>query len=160
MTAIPCGQKKSKIEMIHNQIVTPPLAAMDGTTFKLKTATTNSSTRSQRPRTRLRCGELASEDKAHLDVSSRPRRDLLFLQELERPAGPSTPHRPGKPGRSAPLGMTVPKLSVRPRRRCAPAVPWQAPAQHLRKRQCVCRCPARYAARRSSIARPTSRAAP
>ena len=43
-------------EMSQSQTVTPPLAAIDGTTFRLKTATTNSSTRSQRPRTRFRCG--------------------------------------------------------------------------------------------------------
>ena len=33
--------------MIHSQTVTPPLAAIDGTTFRLKTATTKSNTRSQ-----------------------------------------------------------------------------------------------------------------
>src|SRR6266446_4478908 len=59
MTAMPCGQKNNRIEMIHSQIVTPPFAAIDGTTFRLKTATTKSSTKSQRPRTRLRCGGLA-----------------------------------------------------------------------------------------------------
>src|SRR5579884_23372 len=62
MTAIPCGQKKSRTEMIQSQTVTPPLAAMEGATFRLKTATTNSSTRSQRPRTRLRLGGLGSVD--------------------------------------------------------------------------------------------------
>src|SRR6516165_6066497 len=56
MTAIPCGQKNRPSEISHSQMVTPPLAAMDGTTFRLKTATTNSSTRSRWPRTRLRCG--------------------------------------------------------------------------------------------------------
>ena len=45
--------------MIQSQIVTPPFAAIDGTTFKLQTATTNSKTRSQRPRTRFRWGGLA-----------------------------------------------------------------------------------------------------
>src|SRR5579862_1719492 len=56
MTAIPCGQKKSSNEMIQSQMVTPPLAAIDGTTLRLKTATTKRRTRSQRPRTRRRCG--------------------------------------------------------------------------------------------------------
>src|SRR5580704_3228576 len=42
--------------MIQSQIVTPPLAAIDGTTLRLKTATTKRRTRSQRPRTRRRCG--------------------------------------------------------------------------------------------------------
>src|SRR5213082_3552591 len=60
MTAIPCGQKNSNREMIQSQTVNPPFAAIEGTTFRLKTATTNSSTRSQRPRTRLRCGCLGS----------------------------------------------------------------------------------------------------
>src|SRR3954468_6543349 len=45
--------------MIHNQTVTPPLAAIDGTTFKLKTATTKSRIRSQRPRTRFKFVGLA-----------------------------------------------------------------------------------------------------
>src|SRR6266536_5697098 len=59
MTAIPCGQKKSSREMIQSQTVTLPLAAMLGTTFKLKTATTNSNTKSERPSTRLRWGWLS-----------------------------------------------------------------------------------------------------
>src|SRR4029077_6413386 len=60
MTAIPCGQKNNSSEVSHSQIVTPPFAAMEGTTLRLKTATTNSRTRSQRPRTRFRCGCSAS----------------------------------------------------------------------------------------------------
>ena len=54
MTAIPCGQKNSTREMIHNQTVTPPLAAIEGTTLRLNTATTNSRTKSPRPSTRFR----------------------------------------------------------------------------------------------------------
>src|ERR1017187_5409703 len=42
--------------MIQSQMVTPPLAAMDGTTLRLKTATTKSSTRSRRPSARIRWG--------------------------------------------------------------------------------------------------------
>ncbi len=38
ITAIPCGQKKRTNEIIQSQIVTPPFAAMDGKTFRLKTA--------------------------------------------------------------------------------------------------------------------------
>src|SRR2546428_1960453 len=53
---MPCGQKKSTSEMIQSQTVTPPLAAMEGTTLRLKTATTKSKTRSHRPSTRRRCG--------------------------------------------------------------------------------------------------------
>src|SRR5580693_6235256 len=56
MTAIPCGQKNRTSEMIQSQMVTPPLAAIDGTTLRLKTATTKRRTRSQRPRTRRRRG--------------------------------------------------------------------------------------------------------
>src|SRR5215472_4336283 len=63
---MPCGQKKSSTEMIQSHTVTPPFAAIDGTTFRLKTATTNSSIRSQRPRTRFRCGGFESEDKGRL----------------------------------------------------------------------------------------------
>src|SRR5580692_8646647 len=41
--------------MSHSQMVTPPFAAIDGSTFRLNTATTNSSTRSRLPSTRFRC---------------------------------------------------------------------------------------------------------
>src|ERR1700685_2129776 len=64
MTAIPCGQKKSTSEMIQSQTVTPPLAAIDGTTLRLKTATTKRRTRSKRPRTRRRCGASAADEGA------------------------------------------------------------------------------------------------
>src|SRR5579872_4975747 len=56
MTAMPCGKKKRRMEMIQSQMVMPPLAAMEGTTLRLKTATTNSRTRSRRPRARTRWG--------------------------------------------------------------------------------------------------------
>src|ERR1700686_5374316 len=56
MTAMPWGQKKRRREMIQSQTVTPPLAAIEGTTFRLKTATTNRSTRSRRPSARIRWG--------------------------------------------------------------------------------------------------------
>jgi hypothetical protein len=46
-------------EMIQSQMVTPPLAAMEGTTFRLKTATTKRRTRSRRPRARIRWGVVA-----------------------------------------------------------------------------------------------------
>src|SRR5260370_33233734 len=51
-----CGQKKSMSEMIQSQTVTPPWAAIEGTTLRLKAATTKSKTRSHRPSTRRRCG--------------------------------------------------------------------------------------------------------
>src|ERR1700723_580058 len=56
MTAIPCGQKKRRREMIQSQMVTPPLAAIEGTTLRLKTATTNRRTRARRPRARIKWG--------------------------------------------------------------------------------------------------------
>src|SRR5579863_9377422 len=56
MTAMPWGQKKRTREMIQSQMVTPPLAAMEGTTLRLKTATTKRRTRSRRPRARMRWG--------------------------------------------------------------------------------------------------------
>src|ERR1700731_1399265 len=59
MTAMPCGQKKRRREMIQSQMVTPPLAAMEGTTLRLNTATTNRRTRSRRPRARIRWGWVA-----------------------------------------------------------------------------------------------------
>src|SRR5215813_8263533 len=79
---MPWGQKNSSTEMIQSQTVTPPLAAIDGTTFRLKTATTNSSTRSQRPRTRLRCGGFESDDKGLL-VGQRYRLCMGVFHELE-----------------------------------------------------------------------------
>src|SRR5437016_1811692 len=45
--------------MIHSQMVAPPLAAIEGTTFRLKTATTKSNTRSRRPRARIKRGWVA-----------------------------------------------------------------------------------------------------
>src|SRR5690242_15004917 len=50
--------------MIQSQTVTPPFAAMEGTTLRLNTATTNNSTRSQRPRTRFRWGWFEPVDKS------------------------------------------------------------------------------------------------
>src|SRR5277367_1912809 len=89
---MPWGQKKRMREMIHSQMVTPPLAAMDGTTLRLKTATTKSRTRSHRPRTRRRwgvagspfaIGEMASFDNSLLLTTEEHRRDF---------------HRPGQAG--------------------------------------------------------------
>src|SRR5579872_7173460 len=77
MTAIPCGQKKSIRAMIHNQTVTPPLAAIDGTTLRLKTATTKSRTRSQRPRTRFKFVGLALEDNQDSRLYNREGTDFI-----------------------------------------------------------------------------------
>src|SRR5437899_4277252 len=60
MTAMPWGQKKRVREMSQSQMVTPPLAAMEGTTLRLKTATTKRRMRSLRPRTRRRWGAAAA----------------------------------------------------------------------------------------------------
>src|SRR5262245_47993252 len=43
-------------ERIQSQVVTPPFAAMEGTTLRLKIATTNNNTRSLLPSTRFSCG--------------------------------------------------------------------------------------------------------
>src|SRR6202789_4737772 len=51
---MPWGQKNMSSEIIQSQTVTPPFAAMLGTTFRLNTATTKSATRSQRPSERFR----------------------------------------------------------------------------------------------------------
>src|SRR5579871_1462420 len=85
MTAIPWGQKKRRREMIQSQTVTPPLAAIEGTTLRLKTATTKSSTRSRRPRARIRWG-------AESDCAISGKIPLEFLASLDgRPRRPS-PH--------------------------------------------------------------------
>src|SRR5271168_195955 len=54
VTAAPCGQKKQLRAMIQSQMVMGPEAEIGGTMLRLATATTNSSTRSLRPSTRLR----------------------------------------------------------------------------------------------------------
>src|SRR2546430_2241457 len=56
MTAMPCGQKNSSNAKDHSHTVTPPLAAMVGTTLRLTMATTNNKTRSPGPRTRRKRG--------------------------------------------------------------------------------------------------------
>ena len=48
--------EKENERVIHNQTVTPPFAAIEGTTFRLNTATTNSRIKSRRPSTRFRSG--------------------------------------------------------------------------------------------------------
>src|SRR5579871_899669 len=90
MTAIPCGQKKRRREMIQSQTVTPPLAAIEGTTLRLKTATTNSRTRSRRPRARMRCGcaVCAVVDKVLNMDASQPRDDCVVKDATRRAARP------------------------------------------------------------------------
>ena len=62
MTAMPCGQKNKSREMIQSQIVIPPFAAIEGTTLRLKTATTNSKTKSRRPSARISFGAASDWD--------------------------------------------------------------------------------------------------
>src|ERR1700722_7523593 len=73
MTAMPCGQKNKTSDISQSQTVTPPFAAMLGTTFRLNTATTNSAMRSHRPRERLRwtvsAGAVSDSDKLLLVVT-------------------------------------------------------------------------------------------
>src|SRR5215471_14298678 len=142
MTAIPCGQKNSRMEMIQSQIVMPPLAAIDGTTFRLKTATTNSNTRSQRPRTRFKCGcELGSEDKTALVLRQFGRARIRsaplvfserFSERLEAVPSREITELPIQPGR----GARPPNTTALLRRRCVPAVLWRAPVPRLRKLEC------------------------
>src|SRR5258708_27106115 len=58
VTAAPCGQKKQERANNHNQSVTGPDEEMAGMRFRLATATTNSNTRSRRPKTRSSPGFL------------------------------------------------------------------------------------------------------
>src|SRR5277367_2357980 len=83
---MPCGQKKRRREIIQSQIVTPPLAAIEGTTFRLNTATTKSNTRSRRPRARIRWGW--ASDWAVVDTSGN-----LLKQSLSFRTGPLGPVR-------------------------------------------------------------------
>src|SRR5579863_967627 len=76
-------------------MVTPPLAAIDGSTFKLKTATTNSSTRSRCPRTRFRCGWVSAVFASTVNV-------LLSENSPRKPAASG-----GKNRFLASLGMTT-----------------------------------------------------
>src|SRR5271165_101120 len=87
---MPCGQKKKTREISHSHTVLPPLAEMEGTTLRLTMATTKSSTRSQRPRTRLRCA--ASDCGSLVDISQVPR-------GLSKPVGHGSPRASLKPAR-------------------------------------------------------------
>src|SRR5258708_11017956 len=79
---MPCGQKNKISEMVHSQTVTPPLAAMEGTTLRLKTATTKRRTRSHRPRTRRRRGASGLTGVAIAIVA--PFAKFVFYQFLRR----------------------------------------------------------------------------
>src|ERR1700733_11996547 len=114
MTAIPCGQKNNKREMIQSQMVTPPLAAIDGTTLRLKTATTKRRTRSQRPSTRRRCGVsmadavcvVTSFDKSGFIPKASERNKNQIAAILSRgQAGAQRPFGKMPQGKAAPLHM-------------------------------------------------------
>ena len=81
MTAMPWGQKKRAREISQSQTVTPPFAAMEGTTLRLKTATTKRRIRSRRPRTRRRWG--AAVDSAGVGTSF-GKRKITQLAESAR----------------------------------------------------------------------------
>src|SRR5438093_912360 len=131
---MPCGQKNNRIEMIHSQIVTPPFAAIDGTTFRLKTATTKSSTRSQRPRTRLRCGGLA---------------DSVAPDKV-------APQIEGGRGRPPHTTQPTQTLSAQPPPLSVPVALWPMPGRCLQTPQCACQCPLPCVERKLSTVRPTS----
>src|SRR5262249_10952761 len=141
------GQKKSTSEMIQSQIVTPPFAAIDGSTFKLKTATTKSRTRSRCPSTRFKCGCVSvtpSANRSPLNATRKSPCACFFVASLLLYFVTSFPFnvpRPLSPCR-APLALSP------------------APALLLQIRLDACRCPLPCAARKSSTARPTSTAAP
>src|SRR3974390_744174 len=80
---MPCGQKKKTSEVSQSQTVMPPEAEMAGTTLRLTMATTKSSTRSHRPRTRLRCAASGCE---LVDISQVPHglKSVRVLKALGR----------------------------------------------------------------------------
>jgi hypothetical protein len=164
---MPCGQKKRTREMIQSQMVTPPLAAMEGTTFRLKTATTKRRTRSRRPRARIRWGWAADwvvVDKVFAgctaagsspgfawfgmtNLSSLPK----FRFYTARTAESGCPH----------MSLVIHKSSARPAPVGLSALAALSPTMpRCHRRQIdAYRCRLRCAGRKSSIARPTSRAA-
>src|SRR5437773_2097333 len=125
---MPCGQKKSASEMTYSQTVTPPLAAMDGTTLRLKTATTKSRTRSQRPSTRRRCGASCARGADGAAVTSFAN-GVFSMNDRTRQT--SDQPRPQMPHRAA-------------------VVLLQERALLPRKRQDACQCPLQYVERRWS----------
>src|SRR5437588_537587 len=69
-------------------MVTPPFAAIEGTTFRLKTATTKRRTRSRRPRTRLRWGWAADSLVADwMAVDNGPRGSPRFADSFRLRSG-------------------------------------------------------------------------
>src|SRR5438552_17382390 len=135
---MPCGQKKSASEMIHSQTVTPPLAAMDGTTLRLKTATTKSRTRSHRPSTRRRCSASCVTGADGAAVTSFA--NGVFSMN-DRTHQTSAQPRPQMPRRAA-------------------AVLLQGQARLPRTLQDAYQCPLRCAEQRWSTAHPTNTAEP
>src|SRR5271165_4041366 len=156
-------------------MVTPPLAAIDGSTFRLKTATTNSSTKSRCPRTRFRCGWLSAVLASWVNVLLRnsPRNSSTFVPPVTVAAGlirrlclPSTNSRHSKQSEESLFdvmtGTACPTTSVLPPPspcRVRPA-PSKDPEQSPQTPQGAYQCPLRYAAPKSSTARPTNTVAP
>src|SRR6202008_3963703 len=111
ITATPCGQKNKRSDTSHSQMVTPPFAAMDGSTFRLNTATTNSSMRSRRPSTRFRWGWFST-----VAVSAAVRLATSLLTPLPRFLLPSTPEAWQKLAQSVRAGTPKPENDQRSRR--------------------------------------------
>src|SRR5207302_8929350 len=112
--------------MIHNQTVTPPLAAIEGTTFKLNTATTKRSNRSRRPRARIRygCSGCTLLDKVPQELPGVARRTAeggcphirKLVVQGGRGARPYTSPSvllPPERGRCAPAALSPAKLQCR-----------------------------------------------
>src|SRR6185312_9433825 len=144
MTAMPCGQKNNSSDTIHSQTVTPPLAAIDGTTFRLKMATTNNRTKSARPRTRLRCGWSGSfaDNTCSLGFGLRSAAVPAAVVGASRPdcEGRMPSRQPARCRRYKNLNARLP-LPLQH----VPAAPWPGPGPHLQTQTDVYRCQLRCA---------------
>ena len=172
--------------MIQSQMVAPPLAAIDGTTLRLKTATTKRRTRSRRPRARIRWGwaDWGDVDKEIRTTAAK----AAFLKNLEIAAlkrcATQMQHESSFARRTTEARLSPHEhcLMHRSCRCCAERA--RAPAPHAqqisaqqrpvlrvlvalsqaklrcrRKPRDACRCQPRCVEQKSSTAHPTSRAA-
>src|SRR5271157_440032 len=168
---MPWGQKKKTREMSHSQTVMPPEAETEGTTERLTMATTKSSTRSQRPRTRLRCADsgcgsvvdisqmLRGPKPAQGDQTLGPIRhgqsrapktpDFWFVSKLEFTQVSAK--------KAANLRHLLSASRPRP---VSPSALRPGPERFRRRPAGAWRCLPQYAGQRWSTARPTSRAGP
>src|SRR6267143_1188090 len=154
---MPCGQKKRTSEMSQSHTVTPPLAAMEGTTFRLKTATTNRRTRSRRPRP---CFNLARRllaslggQPTRLSLREHYHSHRVLQSSRDRGARGADKQCPPRVKQSSsaqprPVGLRVPVVLSLAMRRCRRRPPGACQYRH------------RCAGRKWSIVHPTSTVAP